>query len=361
MVIEEDFKLDFSSVLIRPKRSTLKSRKEVDLFRTTKFRNAKDSKGLPKEYIGIPIMAANMDGVGTFEIADALAKQNLFTCLVKTYSVNELVGYFDCDDSDLRYDRRQNVAMSIGTSDDDLQKFCNVMELSDGAVKYLCVDVANGYTEMFSNFIYQLRLNFSNLVIIAGNVVTGDMTQELILNGADIVKCGIGPGSVCTTRIQTGVGYPQLSSVIECADAAHGLGGHIIADGGCVSSGDVAKAFGGGADFVMLGGMLSGHDEGGGEYILEDDNPEPIGVRFYGMSSETANEKHFGGLKDYRASEGKEVIVPYRGRIDNTVQTILGGLRSSCTYVGARRIKDLTKCTTFVKVYNTHNTIFGDS
>jgi len=235
------------------------------------------------------------------------------------------------------------------------------MELSDGAVKYLCVDVANGYTEMFSNFIYQLRLNFSKLVIIAGNVVTGDMTQELILNGADIVKCGIGPGSVCTTRIQTGVGYPQLSSVIECADAAHGLGGHIIADGGCVSSGDVAKAFGGGADFVMLGGMLSGHDEGGGEYILEDDNPEPIGVKFYGMSSETANEKHFGGLKDYRASEGKEVIVPYRGRIDNTVQTILGGVRSSCTYVGARRIKDLTKCTTFVKVYNTHNTIFGDS
>ena len=242
-----------------------------------------------------------MDGVGTFEIADALAKHNLFTCLVKTYSVNELVSFFDCDDSDLRYDRRENVAMSIGTSDDDLQKFCNVMELSDRGVKYLCVDVANGYTEMFSNFIYQLRLNFSKLVIIAGNVVTGDMTQELILNGVDIVKCGIGPGSVCTTRIQTGVGYPQLSSVIECADVAHGLGGHIIiADGGCVSSGDVAKAFGGGADFVMLGGMLSGHDEGGGEYILEDDNPEPIGVKFYGMSSETANEKHFGGLKDYR-------------------------------------------------------------
>lgn len=361
MVIEEDFKLDFSNVLIRPKRSTLKSRKEVDLFRQTKFRNAKGDMDLPREYIGIPIMAANMDGVGTIEIADALAKHNVFTCLVKTYSVNELVSFFDCDDSDLKYDRVENVAMSIGVSDDDLQKFHNVYELTDGAVKYLCVDVANGYTEMFSNFIYQLRLNHPELVIIAGNVVTGDMTQELILNGADIVKCGIGPGSVCTTRIQTGVGYPQLSSVIECADAAHGLGGHIIADGGCASSGDVAKAFGGGADFVMLGGMLSGHDEGGGEYILEDDNPEPIGVRFYGMSSETANDKHFGGLKDYRASEGKEVIVPYRGSIHNTMQTILGGIRSSCTYVGARRIKDLTKCTTFVKVYNTHNTIFGDS
>ena len=355
MVIEEDFKLDFSNVLIRPKRSTLKSRKEVDLFRSTIFRNSKE------EYIGVPIMAANMDGVGTFEIADALAKHNVFTCLVKTYSVNELVSFFDCDDTDLKYDRVENVAMSIGVSDDDLKKFHTVYELTDGAIKYLCVDVANGYTEMFSNFIYQLRLNHPELVIIAGNVVTGDMTQELILNGADIVKCGIGPGSVCTTRIQTGVGYPQLSSVIECADAAHGLGGHIIADGGCVSSGDVAKAFGGGADFVMLGGMLSGHDEGGGEYILEDDNPEPIGVRFYGMSSEIANDKHFGGLKDYRASEGKEVIVPYRGSIHNTMQTILGGIRSSCTYVGARRIKDLTKCTTFVKVYNTHNTIFGDS
>ena len=345
MVIEEDFKLDFSSVLIRPKRSTLKSRKEVDLFRTTIFRNSKE------EYIGIPIMAANMDGVGTFKIADALAKHNLFTCLVKTYSVNELVSFFDCDDSDLRYDRRENVAMSIGTSDDDLQKFCNVMELSDGAVKYLCVDVANGYTEMFSNFIYQLRLNFSKLVIIAGNVVTGDMTQELILNGADIVKCGIGPGSVCTTRIQTGVGYPQLSSVIECADAAHGLGGHIIADGGCVSSGDVAKAFGGGADFVMLGGMLAGHDEGGGEVVDGQ-------VHFYGMSSTVANDKHFGGMKDYRSSEGREILVDYKGKVSDTILDILGGLRSTCTYVGAPGLKQLSKCATFVRCVDTHNRVY---
>jgi GMP reductase len=354
MQIEDDFKLDFSNVLIRPKRSTLKSRKDVDLVRITKFRNS------GRQYVGVPIMSANMDGVGTFEMADALAEQGLFTCLVKTYSVNQLVSFFDPDNQELKETRVEGVAMSIGSSDDDYLKFRNVYELSDGAVKYLCVDVANGYTEIFSNFIYQLRLNHPELVIIAGNVVTGDMTQELILNGADIVKCGIGPGSVCTTRIQTGVGYPQLSSVIECSDAAHGLGGHIIADGGCTCAGDIAKAFGGGADFVMLGGMLSGHDEGGGEYILEDDNPEPVGVKFYGMSSETANEKHFGGLKDYRAAEGKEVIVPYRGSIVNTVQTILGGIRSSCTYVGARRIKDLTKCTTFVKVYNTHNTIFGD-
>jgi len=347
MLISDDIKLDYSDVLIRPKRSTLKSRKEVDLIRTTKFRNSK------QVYSGVPIMAANMDGVGTFEMADKLSKLNIFTCLVKTYKTNELVDFFDSSDLELMTYRKQNVAMSIGTSDSDLKKFKEVYELTDGNLKYLCVDVANGYTEMFSNFIYKLRLNHSKLVIIAGNVVTGDMTQELILNGADIVKCGIGPGSVCTTRIQTGVGYPQLSAVIECADAAHGLGGHIIADGGCTNSGDVAKAFGGGSDFVMLGGMLAGHVEGGGEVV---DNM----IRFYGMSSETANDKHFGGLKDYRASEGKEVSIPYKGTVANTVQSILGGIRSSCTYIGASKIKDLPKCTTFVRVNNTHNIVYGD-
>ena len=179
------------------------------------------------------------------------------------------------------------------------------------------------------------------------------MTQELILNGADIIKIGIGPGSVCTTRIHTGVGYPQLSAVLECADAAHGLGGHIIADGGCTTSGDIAKAFGGGSDFVMLGGMLAGHDEGGGEIV---DNM----IRFYGMSSETANDKHFGGLKNYRASEGKEVSIPYKGKVITTIQSILGGIRSACTYIGAGKIKDLPKCTTFIRVNNTHNRVYGD-
>jgi len=347
MLINDDIKLDYSDVLIRPKRSTLKSRKEVDLIRTTKFVNSK------QVYSGVPIMAANMDGVGTFEMADKLSKLNIFTCLVKTYKTNELVDFFDSSDLELMTYRKQNVAMSIGTSDSDLKKFKEVYELTDGKLKYLCVDFANGYTEMFSNFIYQLRLNHSKLVIIAGNVVTGDMTQELILNGADIVKCGIGPGSVCTTRIQTGVGYPQLSAVIECADAAHGLGGHIIADGGCTNSGDVAKAFGGGSDFVMLGGMLAGHVEGGGEVV---DNM----IRFYGMSSETANDKHFGGLKNYRASEGKEVSIPYKGKVATTIQSILGGIRSSCTYIGAGKIKDLPKCTTFVRVNNTHNIVYGD-
>ena len=375
MRIEEQVKLDYKDVLIRPKRSTLSSRKQVELLRSFSFRNYTpvdmSMEILRPEsnphYEGIPIMAANMDGVGTMEMADTLAQKFIFTCLVKTYSVEELVEFFDTDD----YLRTNHVAMSIGITDDDWCKFQNVMGLVDGNLKYVCVDVANGYSERFTQFIQKIRKEYPNIVIIAGNVVTGEMTEELILSGADIIKVGIGPGSVCTTRIQTGVGYPQLSAVIECADAAHGLGGHIIADGGCTSPGDVAKAFAAGADFVMLGGMLAGHDEGGGEVItksyLSNELSDQTGeqyvetkefVQFYGMSSKSANEKHFGGLKDYRSSEGRTVLVPYRGAIMNTVQDILGGIRSTCTYAGAKTLKQLSKCTTFVRCTQTHNSVY---
>ena len=345
MLLETDVKLDFNNVLLRPKRSTAKTRKDVNLFRGMKFRNSK------KEYFGIPIMAANMDGVGTLEMAKVMAKQGLFTCLNKPIPTMDLVNHFDNGGtSELNY-----TAMTIGASPKDEEKFFNVYEQCDGKMKYLCIDVANGYTEYFSNFVYNIRKKISDITIIAGNVVTADMTQELILNGADIVKCGIGPGSVCTTRIQTGVGYPQLSAVIECADAAHGLGAHIIADGGCTTPGCVAKALGGGADFVMLGGMLAGHDEGGGEIIktLETDT-----VTFYGMSSKEANDKHFGGLKDYRASEGKQVTIKYKGPIEHTIQDLLGSLRSTCTYIGARTIKDMPKCATFIMCHDTHNRVY---
>ena len=373
MRIEEEVKLDYKDVLIRPKRSTLGSRKEVDLNRQYTFRNFEPHELIDivenYHYTGVPIMAANMDGVGTFEMADALAKQGMFTCLVKTYTVQELVSFFDTDD----YSRTNHVAMSIGITDADHEKFRTVYEQADGNLKYVCIDVANGYSQRFVEFVKQFRSLYPGIVIIAGNVVTGEMTEELILAGADIVKVGIGPGSVCTTRIQTGVGYPQLSAVIECADSAHGLGGHIIADGGCTTPGDVAKAFAAGADFVMLGGMLAGHDEGGGDvvnrwytkdYTLQDGKPIveiKQFVQFYGMSSTAANDKHFGGLKEYRSSEGREVLVPYRGAVGDTAQNILGGLRSTCTYAGAVKLKHLSKCTTFVRCTQTHNSVYEKS
>jgi GMP reductase len=373
MRIENEVLLDYNDVLVRPKRSTLKSRSEVSLERRTKFRNYEPP--FPQNiedyhYDGVPIMAANMDGVGTMEMADVLATGKIFTCLVKTYTAEELIKYFYGDG----LDRTDYVAMSIGTSESDYNKLEQVYAKCEDNLKYVCMDIANGYSDHFAQHVRKVRKNFPQLVIIAGNVVTREMTEELILAGADIVKVGIGPGSVCTTRIQTGVGYPQLSAVIECADAAHGLGGHIIADGGCTCPGDVAKAFAAGADFVMLGSMLAGTDQGGGEVIekyyetneLEDLHDERVierkqFVQFYGMSSETANEKHFGGLKEYRSSEGRTVLVSYKGDVAKVVQDILGGVRSTCTYVGASTLKQLSKCTTFIRVNNQYNKIHENS
>jgi GMP reductase len=345
MRIENDLKLGFKDVMIRPKRSTLKSRSQVNLERTFSFFNSKH------KWTGIPVMAANMDTVGTFEMAMALSQQQLFTAIHKHYSIEQWQQFLKTAPDNIT----DFIAVSTGTGKSDIKHLNSIMSLNKN-LKFICIDVANGYSQHFVDFVRKIRKDFPDKTIIAGNVVTGEMTEELILSGADIVKVGIGPGSVCTTRVKTGVGYPQLSAIIECADAAHGLGGQIISDGGCASPGDVAKAFGAGADFVMLGGMLAGHDESGGNLI--EKNGEKF-KQFYGMSSATAMEKHAGGVANYRASEGKTVDVPYKGSIDRTLQDILGGLRSTCTYVGASRLKELTKRTTFIRVAEQENNIFS--
>ena len=342
MRIEEEVKLDYSDVLFRPKRSTLSSRKDVDLNRTYKFRYSNN------EWTGIPIMAANMDGVGELGVAEKLSEFSMITCLTKQHGVKQLKQYKKIKSI------YKNIALSIGIKKEDFNRLDQLLK-EFNFIKFICIDVANGYSERFSKFIKSVRDKYPTKTIIAGNVVTADMTQELILSGADIVKVGIGPGSVCTTRIQTGVGYPQLSAVMECADAAHGLGAHIIADGGCTCPGDVAKGFGGGADFVMLGGMFAGHDEGKGKIVKSNGSKY---IEFYGSSSDTANNKHYGGLSSYRSSEGRTVRVKYRGKIENTIQNILGGIRSSCTYVGAPSLKQLSKCTTFVRVAKQFNDTF---
>ena len=329
MLLNEEIKLDYSDVLIRPKRSTMSSMGEVYLGRTHKFLWSK------KEWTGIPIMSANMDTVGTPAMHKILAKHGMITCPAKHHlkkNINKFIS------------GKKNICWFGGI--DDISK---LSKISSG---FIGLDVANGYTIRFVDAVKKLRNKCPKATIVAGNVVTADMTQELILAGADIVKVGIGPGSVCTTRIKTGIGYPQLSAVIECADAAHGLNAHIIADGGCVSSGDIVKAFAGGADFVMIGGMLAGHDECEGELV----NGE---MKFYGMASKSAMNKH-NNNNHYRGVEGKTVSVPYKGKVDDTIKDILSGIRSACTYVGANRLKTLSKCTTFVRVNNTHNTIYGN-
>ena len=345
MRIENELKLGFKDVMIRPKRSTLKSRSQVSLERNFNFVNSQ------KQWSGVPIIAANMDTVGTFEMAIALSKDKIITAVHKHYTLEEWTAFL-ASQPDSIYDY---IALSTGIGIGDEEKIQQIVN-AHPKINFLCIDVANGYSEHFVDFVKKMRGFFPDKTIIAGNVVTGEMVEELILAGADVIKVGIGPGSVCTTRIKTGVGYPQLSAIIECADAAHGLGGHIISDGGCKIPGDIAKAFGGGADFVMLGGMFAGHDESGGEIVEENGKKYRL---FYGMSSQTAMDKHSGGIAEYRASEGKTVKVFYKGAVAETVKDILGGVRSTCTYVGAAQLRELSKRTTFIRVSEQENQIFG--
>src|SRR5574340_219426 len=295
------------------------------------------------EWKGFPIIAANMDTTGTMAMASALGRHGALTALHKHYPEPKLAEFFASPDG-------AHAFYSLGTTAADVKKLAAVAK--QARIGFICLDVANGYAEKFLDVLKRVRDDHPETVIMAGNVVTGDMTEALILAGADIVKIGIGPGSVCTTRRVTGVGYPQLSAIIEGADAAHGLKGQVCADGGCTVPGDVAKAFGAGADFVMLGGMLAGHDECDGDIRYEEKNGEKVavGMTFYGMSSETAMKKHSGGVAHYRAAEGKTVEIPYRGPIDGTMGEIMGGVRSMMTYIGAARLKEVSKRTTFVRV-----------
>jgi GMP reductase len=347
--IIEDIKLDFKDVLIRPKRSTLKSRNEVSLEVRYTFKHSK------QQWSGVPIIAANMDTVGTFEMASELSKFKIITAIHKHYTLDEWIEFTKKNFNEgLNPTIFDYIAISSGISKDDFTKLCLILDRIS-FIKMICIDVANGYAEQFVEFIKKCRSQYPNHTIIAGNVVTAEMTEELILSGADIVKIGIGPGSVCTTRKKTGVGYPQLSAIIECADAARGLGGFIVSDGGCTVPGDLAKAFGAGAQFVMLGGMFAGHEESGGETIEINGKKYK---EFYGMSSSTAMIKHVGQVAEYRASEGKHVRVPFKGSIKNTVIDILGGIRSACTYVGSGTLKDLHKRTTFIRVSQQTNEVF---
>lgn len=346
MKISDDVKLDFSDVLIRPKRSTLTSRKDVILERKFNFLHG-------GYWSGIPIVASNMDTIGTTPMARVLSSQNMLTCLHKFMGVDECDSFYKENEA-----HASNCAFTIGMRGEETDDLQYILSLNPN-IKFICIDVANGYSQNFLRYVEKIRKSHSDKIIIAGNVVTPEMTEALLLAGADIIKIGIGSGSCCTTRKIAGVGYPQLSAIMECADAAHGLNGHIMSDGGCVCPGDVSKAFAANSDFVMLGGMLAGHTECGGDVDYDEMDGKHT-MTFYGMSSTTAMEKHYGCVESHRASEGKTVCVNYRGDVKNTLQEILGGIRSTCTYVGARKIKDLSKCTTFIRVNRQLNTIFGE-
>ena len=361
MKIENEPKLDFNNVLIRPKRSVLSSRSQVSLERTFKFPHS------TKTWTGVPILAANMDSTGTFQVYDALKDHKMVTCLHKFYSPEKFNGVYSFKQYERDGSSPVNVSfipkinldkryfmISTGIGEADFENLVKVSE--DIEFDWICIDVANGYMEKLVSFCKRVRQQFPDKIIVAGNVVSREMVEELILNGkVDVVKVGIGGGSACLTRKKTGVGMPQLSAVIECADAAHGVGGYIISDGGITCPGDMSKAFGGGADFVMVGGQFSGHDENPGDVVEKDGKKYKM---FYGMSSEHAMKKHYGKMENYRSSEGRVIQVPYKGSIHDTVQDYLGGLRSTCTYINASCIKHMSKCTTFVLVSQQLNNPF---
>ena len=305
MRIVEDTKLDFSDVLILPKRSTLTSRKEVSLEKTYTFKHSKLT------WTGVPIVASNMDGVGTLSMAQTLSDYKCLTALVKHLSPKDV--------QDFKPQSWDYVMFSTGITDNNLAELDRILS-QHTETKFVCIDVANGYTEMFVEACRNFRSKYPNITIIAGNVVTPEMTEELLLNGVDIVKVGIGPGSVCTTRLKTGVGYPQLSAIIECADAAHGLGGHIIADGGCTSPGDIAKAFGAGADYVMMGGYFA--------KAFEAETHQIGDGTYWGGASHKQQILSTG--KVYRHSEGKEVpILEQLSPLEVLVDELWGGISSA--------------------------------
>lgn len=331
MKIENGMKYDFSNVLIRPKRSTISSRNEVDLTREFTFPYSL------KKWKGVPVISSNMDTTGTFEVYDVLKKHQIITALHKFYTLED----YRKRDLDSRY-----FMVSTGIGEKDFDNLKEILENID--VDWICIDVANGYMESFVEYCKKVREAFPDKIIVAGNVVSREMTEELILNGkVDVVKVGLGSGACCITRLKTGVGMPQLSAIMECSDAAHGVGGYIISDGGITCPGDMAKAFGGGSDFVMCGSVFSGHDENPGEIIEEKGQKYKL---VYGMSSDHAMKKYYGCMEKYRSSEGRVVKIKYRGSLEDTVLDYLGGLRSCCTYINAKCIKHIPKCTTFLLV-----------
>jgi len=371
MRIIENKKLDFDDVLIQPRRSKLSSRKDVVITRDFDFPNTNSQ--LKK---CCPLVAANMDTTGSFYMANTMSKLNAMVCLHKHYKIEQYVEYFK---NDLSHSS-DFVFYSTGTSSSDLSRMDKVFEkikIYRWKQPNICVDVANGYSEKFVKTLTKIREKYPNSIIMAGNVVTPEMTEQLIMKaGVDIVKIGIGSGSVCTTRLKTGVGYPQLSAVIECAEAAKHSGGYVCSDGGCRTPADVCKALCAGADFVMLGSMLAGTNECDGEWTYEfladsgdlkfwqpidpgyATERRKVSLQFYGMSSKEAQDKHHDGVANYRTSEGRCVQIPYKGLAEEIIQDILGGVRSCCTYIGANQIKEMPDKTIFIKVNNTHNRIY---
>lgn len=342
--VRQNICLDFKDVLIRPMRTQVYSRSNVNVEREFKFIHS------TIKWTGVPIMAANMDTIGTFKVHRVMSENKCLTALHKFYTIEDfedIVVSSICDSSFWK-----NMIISTGISESDISRIDAI--LSKYPIDWICVDVANGYMEKLIDVCADLRKKYPDKIIIAGNVATPDIMKDLVVwGGVDIVKIGIGPGSACITRQKAGVGVPQLTAVLECADEAERLGCHIICDGGITCPGDMAKAFVAGADFVMCGGAFSGHDENPGDVVYRDGKQYK---KFYGMSSEMAMKTHYGKMEKYRSSEGRELEVLCKGPLQNTIYDYLGGVRSACAYIDCTSLEQMPKRGEFVRVTQQLNT-----
>lgn len=385
MLIHNDIQLDFDDVLIAPQTTTINHRGEVDIIREFKY----------LDVCGVPVISANMTQTGTFDVASKLLENDYFATLHKFYKAEEIIefiqsqkrknilnGLIDCCGEYMGNEKNLFVTVGKRNWDEEFKKIETIYEQT-GALVSVLLDVPNAYIPEIVDCVKQLRefMNEQNChggLIAVGNVCSGDETQKLILAGANFVKVGIGPSPVCDTRIKTGCGRPQLSAIIECANAAHQVNGYIIADGGFKTNADFCKALVAGADICMSGSMFAGCEEANGKIVekcfrtneydidygydyslTEFANPEPGKPKFefkqfkeyYGMSSFRAQRENYGKVTTTGTSEGVECkLVPYTGPIQNTINDINGSLRSCGSYIGAKNIKSFSRQGMFYKV-----------
>ena len=353
MNIVKEEQLDFDDVMIMPKPSTVESRKDTTIVRPFKF------KWTDKVIEGNPAIAANMTTTGTFEMANELQKHQMFCALHKHYSPEEVIRFLE--ENKRNFGTNDYIFIGTGLRQGDFENLKKIM--ATGLCNNICLDAPNGYIQGFVQHLNRLRHTFPHSIIMAGNVVTPEKTFEILQNGADVVKVGIGSGSACSTRVKTGVGRPQLSTILDCVSSAKRYGGLICSDGGIQKPADYVKAIAAYADFVMMGGYLAGCSEAGGDLIcrhIKTGEQMPSGreetrIReykmFYGMSSEYAQKNHYrNGMPSYRASEGIVSLVPHKGPVRDTIQDLEGGLRSAMTYTDSRTIDEFQRNVEFYKV-----------
>ena len=333
-MLTQDKKLEFSEVLIKPRPSELASRSDVNLKVAYICKHSK------RQIRGCPVIVSNLDSTGTIEMARITNNYGMFVCLHKYIEMEDLTKWFVDIAS-------QRSFVTIGTSTGEIDKIKHLSEYVDNFkpsyFDKICIDAPNGYTYEFLDMIKYVRTLFPHKIIMAGNVCDPIGVENIIKAGADIAKCGIASGGLCTTKYKTGIGYPQFSVALECGQAAQELNALCCSDGGVQHTADICKALGAGSHFVMAGSLFTGYDECNAEVV---DGKQKV----YGMSSKEANDKYNGGLREYRAAEGMVKYVEQKGSVLKLVGDICGGLASCCTYTNTKNLENLHKNCTFIRV-----------